>query len=119
MHTAPGKLPSLIFSVRERVEERAEGELGMLRALDTVAYALTQAAPILRTHTGSGSVEKAYVTLGEPWLHTEVKTESVLQYASFWALSMPTSLKMHTTAPLTVWPRLGRQSQRLKKAMRG
>lgn len=70
-----GKKPRFLTSVRIGMEERAEGEVGIFRALDSLVHTLAEAAPVVRKAVGHGGAEEAYVTIGAPWLSVNVDTK--------------------------------------------
>lgn len=74
-----GAPPILLYSRRLPIEIQGNEphERAMLRALGALGSALiSEGAPILMRHTGSGSADTVFFSVDAPWQETKVRTES-------------------------------------------
>lgn len=83
---AEGAMTAVYYAIRIPIEA-ATAEVPqslMLRTLDSVLIELrSKGAPVLRSHTGSGSVDAVYVSVGAHWQQTSVRTETVVEEKPF------------------------------------
>jgi hypothetical protein len=73
-----GELPSILYTRRLPIEihENEPRDKAMLRALSILGNALiSEGAPILSRHTGSGHAGSILVSVDSPWQETKVRSE--------------------------------------------
>lgn len=76
--------PAIVFSTRIKNRVPHTGAPGMLRALDEVAKDMIEkGAPLLKTITGSGSVENATILLSSPWQASTLHVHGITKEKPF------------------------------------
>jgi hypothetical protein len=77
---APGKLPTICYTVASHIEPREGEELmsALLRTLDDAGTMLVErGAPVLRREIGNGRADSVLVSIGGSWQDTKVHTETI------------------------------------------
>jgi hypothetical protein len=85
-HLATGEPPITYFTVRQQIEakEHEDTSEAMLRTLTELANRLvTSGAPILRQETGSGHIDRIFVSVGAPWQKTKIRIEAISETKPF------------------------------------
>jgi hypothetical protein len=85
-HLSSNDAPVVYFTIRQTIEAREHEEISeaMLRTLAELSDKLvTLGAPILRQETGSGHIDRIFVSVGAPWQKTKIRIEAISETKPF------------------------------------